>query len=182
MDDQQKFLREIACRLDSAEISYMVTGSLAMAFYSEPRMTRDVDIVIDCGPEDADRIAELFEPDCYVDRGSVREAISKRSSFNVIHNGWIVKADFIVRKDESYRKREFERRRSVEIEGTTFSVVAAEDLVLSKLLWASETDSDIQLRDARAIVKSAGDLDRAYLEKWALALGIGEALEEVRGR
>jgi len=57
MDEQLEFMKEIARRLDSAHIRYMLTGSVAMAVYTVPRMTRDIDLVIECRPKDAPRIA-----------------------------------------------------------------------------------------------------------------------------
>jgi hypothetical protein len=182
MDEQLEFMKQIATRLDSAGIPYMMTGSMAMAIYAMPRMTRDIDLVIECGPNNSDRVAELFEPDCYVDRKSIREAVSNRSMFNIIHNDWIVKADFIIRKDGQYRKLEFDRRQIIDIEGFPVSVVAAEDLILSKLHWAKEADSELQRRDARAIIESVSDLDWRYLEKWAKPLGVDDLLDQVRSR
>ena len=81
----------------------MLTGSMAMAIYAVPRMTRDIDLVIECELEDAETIAGLFAADCYVDLEEVRDAIKDRSLFSIIHSEWVIKADFIVRKDEDYR-------------------------------------------------------------------------------
>jgi len=180
MDEQLEFLKIIVTRLGSAGIAYMVTGSLAMAAYAVPRMTRDIDIVIECRPEDADRIGGLFATDCYVDIESVREAIARRTMFNIIHNRWIIKADFIVRKDEKYREMEFSRRRPLRIEETTIFVVAPEDLILSKLIWSTESGSNVHNRDAVSIAKSVTDLDWNYLKKWAKTLYIEDLLEEVK--
>jgi hypothetical protein len=47
MDEQFEFLRSIVQRLEGAGIPYMLTGSLALAIWARPRMTRDVDVVID---------------------------------------------------------------------------------------------------------------------------------------
>ena len=44
---QLEFMKQIAERLDTAHIRYMLTGSMAMAIYSVPRMTRDIDLVIE---------------------------------------------------------------------------------------------------------------------------------------
>ena len=107
-------------------------------------------------------------------------AVIHRRMFNIIHNTWLLKADFVVRKDEAYRQTEFERRRRVDIGGDGLHVVAPEDLVLSKLLWAKGTDSGLQKNDARAIVDAVGDLDWAYLEKWAERLNLGDMLSELR--
>jgi len=180
MNEQLEFLKIIAPRLESAGIPYMMTGSMAMALYSMPRMTRDIDIIIDPTPEDADVLYHLFQGDCYIDYESVIEAISNRGMFNIIHNEWIIKADFIVRKDEIYRKVEFERRRKVEIQGMNIFTVSPEDLVLSKLYWSSISGSELQKRDARSIVQTAEGLDWAYLERWAKILNLDRLLGSIR--
>jgi hypothetical protein len=179
VDEQLAFMKMIAQRLESAGIAYMVTGSLAMTLYAIPRLTRDIDIVIECRPEDADRIGKLFEADCYIDRESIREAITRRTMFNIIHSQWIIKADFIVRKKERYREVEFGRRRKFQLEGMNIFVVAPEDLILSKLIWSLESDSEIQKRDALSIAKSVTNLDWTYLKKWAQTLDLEDLLDEV---
>ena len=180
MDEQLEFVKLIVSRLESAGISYMMTGSMAMSIYALPRMTRDVDFVIECTPEDASRIAGMFEADCYVDESSVSRAARERSTFNIIHNEWITKADFIVRKDEEYRKVEFDRRQSVDIDGVNVFVVRPEDLILSKLSWSMNGDSELQLRDAMSLCAGASELDWEYLTKWAAILGIAGLLERAR--
>ena len=180
MDEQLEFVKQIADRLTKAGIDYMMTGSMAMAVYATPRMTRDVDLVVAVGREDIDTLVRLFETDCYIDRDAVAEAITTQGMFNIIHNEWIIKADFIVRKHGSYRQTEFERRRQVEVEGTFLSIVAPEDLILSKLEWAQQTESELQRRDVQEIVSASTDLDWSYLEKWSTHLGIDVLLRETR--
>lgn len=114
-----------------------------MAVYATPRMTRDVDVVVACTERDVETVVRLFERDCYVDRAAVAQATADRGMFTVIHNEWIIKADFIVRKDDPYRLTEFERRRFIEVEGTPVAVVAPEDLILSKLVWARDSGSEL---------------------------------------
>ncbi|MBK5226832.1 MAG: hypothetical protein JJD96_09830, partial [Thermoleophilia bacterium] len=46
MTDELDLINEVASRLENAGIKYMMTGSMAMAIYSTPRMTRDIDMVI----------------------------------------------------------------------------------------------------------------------------------------
>lgn len=182
MNEQNEFLKQIAERLTASGIPYMLTGSMAMAVYSIPRMTRDIDFIVEYTPEDAERIGKLFAEDCYVDIESIREAALERSSFNIIHNEWLVKADFIPRKDEVYRKLEFERRRTVTIEGARIAVVTPEDLVLSKLYWARDSESERQQRDVRMLIQSRVELDWPYLEQWAERLGVSAMLERARAK
>ena len=178
MDEQLEFIKQIASRLDSAGIPYMLTGSIALAIYSTPRMTRDIDLIVEIGSMEVDRILRLFKDDCYIDAQAVRQAIREQGMFNIIHNDWQIKADFIIRKNETYREEEFSRKRKISIEGMEISVVAPEDLILSKLVWAKESQSTLQLRDVRQMLLDVPALDWNYLRSWALTLGINEQLQE----
>ena len=154
----------------------MVSGSIAMNFYAQPRMTRDIDIVVGLTPAAARRLPGIFSSDFYIDPDDVKEAVRDLGMFNIIHNVSIVKVDFIVRKEDPYRTTEFGRRKTVSVEGIPISIVSPEDLLLSKLRWALEGDSGMQLEDARNIVRSRQDLDWGYLELWASELGVKDLL------
>lgn len=136
-------------------------------------------MVIECEPDDAPRIVDLFKADCYVEEAEIREAVAHASMFNIIHNEWIVKADFIVRKNDEYRKLEFSRRRDARIAGEAVSIVSPEDLVLSKLVWSRDSGSELQMRDVRSLLAAGIDLDWPYLDKWATVLGVRDQLAEV---
>jgi hypothetical protein len=181
MDEQLEFLRLIAARLQAAGIPYMVTGSLALAVWAVPRMTRDIDVVVEVGPADAQRLTGLFADDCVVDEDAVQDAIARRGMFNVIHAEWVVKADFIVRKDTAYRKVELDRRRWLDVAGTSIAFVSPEDLILSKLVWGEDSHSELQRKDVRQLVESVEDLDWGYLQAWAAELGVRDALERIGG-
>lgn len=180
MDDQLDFMKLIASRLDSASIPYMMTGSMAMAIYSIPRMTRDIDLVVEVAPTDVDKIVGIFSEDCYIDQDSVMQAVNTHGMFNIIHNDWMVKADFIIRKDEDYRREEFTRRQKINIENVTISVVAIEDLILSKLVWGKESQSDFQLRDVCQMISTASELDWKYMQNWADILGVDDLLQKAK--
>lgn len=177
---QIRVLKDVAERLDQAGIAYMITGSLAMNYYAQPRMTRDIDLVVDLDTGDADRLARLFVEDYYISPDAVQAAITNRSMFNVIHLGETLKVDLIVRKDTPYRQLEFQRRLSVNLEGSKLYIVSAEDLVLSKLEWLKDSRSERQMDDVRNLLNSVADIDEAYLEEWAVKLGLNELLEEAR--
>jgi hypothetical protein len=180
MDEQLEFIKVIASRLDSVNIPYMMTGSMAMAIYSIPRMTRDIDLVVEIEPTDVDKIVNIFSKDCYIDRDSVRKAVDEHSMFNIIHNEWVVKADFIIRKNEEYRREEFSRRQEITIEDTSIFVVSVEDLILSKLVWGKHSQSDLQLGDVRLMISTVSELDWKYMKKWAIILGIDTLLNKAK--
>jgi len=171
-------LKLVAARLDAANFPYMLTGSMAANYYAVPRMTRDIDLVVELSVGDTDRLCALFE-DFYLDPDAVRAAFAGRTSFNAIHTTSVVKVDFMVRKDSQYRHEELRRRRRVALDETTISVVAPEDLIISKLDWARDTRSPVQLADVRNLLVTVPDLDATYLARWIAHLELDALYREV---
>lgn len=178
MSEEIDVLKDVTQRLDKIGIQYMMTGSMAFALYSIPRMTRDIDIIINMFEGDVSKIIEIFQEDYYIDAVSVRQAIRYKSIFNIIHNESIIKVDFIIRKDTDYRIEEFSRRRAIDLDGKPLSVVTPEDLILSKLVWAKKGESELQFRDVVNMLKSMVTIDYAYMELWANKLGVSELLRK----
>ena len=150
-------LKDVCARLDRTGIAYMLTGSMAMNYYAQPRMTRDIDLVIAVEPHDADRLATAFEPDYYVPRDQLRQSIGIRGMFNLLHLDSVVKVDMVVRKDEPYRHAEFERRQRVRLPGFDAWIVSKEDLILSKLVWGMDSGSELQRRDVGNLLSSGAE-------------------------
>lgn len=173
-------LLEVARRLDGAEIPYMVTGSMALNYYALPRMTRDLDVVVALGPHEAERIEELFTAAFYVDEAMVGAELARRGMFNLIHRSTFMKVDFIVRQEAAYDILAFDRRRYMPIHGQAVALISPEDLVLSKLVWARDSESELQLRDVRNLLDMVEDLDRGYLVEWAPQLGVAALLAELK--
>src|ERR1700728_4635821 len=116
MQNELDIVRDVSMRLDGACIAYMLTGSMAMNYYAEPRMTRDIDLVVALASRDVESIVSLFHPDYYVSGEAVSDSIARESLFNLIHQESIIKVDCIIRKNSAYRLLEFERRQRVVIE------------------------------------------------------------------
>ena len=177
MEDQLDTIADVSRRLDELGVPYMLTGSVAMTHYAEPRMTRDIDLVLELAPEGVDALVQEFSGDYYVDAGAVEEAVRLSSMFNLVHLSNAVKVDCIIRKATEYRRVEFERRRPAEMGGVPTYVVSREDLILSKLAWARDSHSEMQLRDVANLMR--GEYDREYVDRWKDALGVGALLEEL---
>jgi acetolactate synthase regulatory subunit len=173
-------LAEAIGHLEAAGIPYMITGSVASSFHGEPRATRDLDIVIDPAPSALERlIDDLRTGGFYVDRDAAADALRERTQFNAI-GAEAIKVDFMVRRDRPFSIAEFDRRERVELLGSTGFIATVEDVILAKLEWAAETDSERQLRDVAGMLAVAGDtLDEAYLTTWAQTLGVQTGLQRV---
>jgi len=91
----------------------------------------------------------------------------------------ISEADII--KDVARRLDSAEiRRKTITFEDTNLYITAPEDLILSKLYWAKESLSELQLSDVRNLLKSVDALDKDYLKKWADYLGVYDIYEKAK--
>jgi predicted nucleotidyltransferase len=169
-------IRDVTAKFDKAGIPYMLTGSLAMNYYSQPRMSRDIDFVVELSPKHVDLVFTLFKNDYYVDTGAISRAIAYEKLFNMIHNEAFIKVDCIIRKASDYRRTEFERRHEVIFQGVPVWLVSKEDLIISKLHWARDSHSELQLRDVKNLLSSG--YDAAYLKHWAQNLELTALLKE----
>ncbi len=175
---QHELLAKVVEALDAAGINHMVTGSFASTFHGEPRMTRDIDVVIDPDETSIVLFAEQFDPAIFY-MNDATAATAQRDMFNVIDvtTGW--KVDLIVRKDRPFSVEEFGRRVPVVIGGVATCVASAEDTILSKLEWSHRSGSERQMRDVVAVIQvQRQQLDIDYLEHWATELGIADLLHE----
>ena len=168
MQNELDIVRDVSGRLEQGGIAYMLTGSMAMNYYAQPRMTRDIDLVVALTPQDTDAVVRLFTPDYYVSREAVSSSIAHESLFNLIHQESVIKVDCIVRKNTPYRRAEFERRQRITIEDFSTWIVSKEDLIISKLWWAKDSHSELQLRDVRNLAGTG--CDAAYIARWTREL------------
>ena len=177
MQNELDIVRDVSVKLDGEKIGYMLTGSMAMNYYAQPRMTRDIDVVVALRPTDAARVVQLFSPDYYVSREAVDNSIAHQSLFNLIHNESVIKVDCIVRKQSEYRLNEFHRRQRIQIENFETWIVSKEDLILSKMYWAKDSRSETQLGDVKNLVSTG--CDRNYIERWTPELDVASLWSEV---
>ena len=73
--------------------------------------------------------------------------------------------------------RHYFRRQRIKIENFETWIVSKEDLILSKLFWARDSHSELQLRDVRNLI--AAGCDRTYIEQWTAGLGLSMLWQEV---
>src|SRR4051812_27700934 len=107
MTDELSVLKMVAARLDAAGFAYMLTGSLALGYYAEPRMTRDIDLVVAIDAMHTGQFTTALGPAFLLDESVVAAAVSRCGMFNAIHIAAVVKVDVMVLKDQPYRLEEF---------------------------------------------------------------------------
>jgi len=172
-----ELLRRLAAILESLDLPYLVTGSMATVFYGEPRFTNDIDVVVDLPAERITELCAAFPADeFYVDEETVRRAVRNCGQFNVLHPTSGLKVDVMVPAADDFNRSRFARARRLR-PGPDVEVTFAspEDVILKKLEYYREGGSEKHLRDIRGVLRvSRGELDLAYVEEWAERLGVRE--------
>ena len=168
--------------LEQLEVPYHIGGSVASSLNGIPRLTIDVDLVTNLKLEHVRPLVRLLEGEYYIDEDAVRDAVKRRSSFNVIHLESILKIDVFVAKSRVFDQEEFRRVQLKMLEGSDrpFYVASPEGTILNKLEWyrMGGEVSDRQWNDILGVLKVQGaNLDMAYLQRWAVALKVSDLLE-----
>jgi hypothetical protein len=167
--------------LERLDIPYMVVGGFAAIFYGEPRLTIDVDIVVDMKWEHiAPFVAAFPIPDYYVSEEGVRDSLQRRYPFNVIQPTTGAKVDLVPLPHDPFTRAAFQRRRRLEYDesGCSATFITPEDIIVAKLIAYRETESDKHLRDARGVLMTQwGELDLEAVRRSARASDMLEQFE-----
>ncbi len=165
--------------LESRAISYAIMGGLAVRALALPRPTNDVDITISIPAEE---IAELLRqlvvegievPQAYqhgwLDRVAGMPLIKLKTYLDTEH---AVDLDVFVAESE-FQTSLLARRISADFDDRKIWIVTPEDLILLKLI-ADRPRDQIDVTD---ILFIQGQLDEAYLKRWAAELSITDRLD-----
>lgn len=143
----------------------MLSGSLALNVYAIPRMTRDIDFVVELQEPDIEKFLKIFQLNFYINPQTVKAEVARNGMFNVIDQETGFKIDFIVRKNTEFRKLEFARRKKIDISGFSAFIVTPEDLIISKLEWIQRLQSGKQIEDIVNLLEYK-ELDVEYIKNW----------------
>ncbi len=169
--------------LERLGVPYMVVGGFAAILHGEPRLTIDVDIVVDMKPEHIGPFVAAFPiPDYYVSEEGIRDSLQRRYPFNVIQPATGAKVDLIPLPRDLCTRAAFQRRQRLAYDeaGHSATFITPEDIILAKLTAFRETESDKHLRDARGVLVMQWEkLDLEAIRRGARAARVLERFEEL---
>jgi len=164
-------LSRVTRALDDNDIQYMLSGGLALNKYSIPRMTMDIDIVVELSELNIEKFLSAFSDNFYIDKETVKQETKRKGMFNIIDHQSGFKIDFILRKNTEYRISEFKRRQKTKINDLKIWVVSMEDLVISKIEWIQTYQSDKHIDDIKSLLANP-EIDKDYVIDWCKKLNL----------
>lgn len=156
--ETELFLR-FTRRLDQAGIEYMVTGSVAAIAYGRPRMTNDVDLIASMDLAGALRLSKLFPSEEFyfppMEIVASELARARRGHFNILHIDSGFKADIYLLGEDAFRAWALARVRRVAIGPATVPMAPPEYVIIRKLEFFKEGESEKHLRDIALMLRNS---------------------------
>jgi hypothetical protein len=175
-------LKFVVTKLEELRVNYFLVGSLASMYYSRPRFTNDIDLVLQIAPTQIKEFSKAFESEeFYCPPPEVlHDEVMRRGSFNLIHQDSGIKIDIVLAKQSEFSKSEMTRRKNVEmIPGFFVFIATAEDVILKKLDFFREGNSEKYLQDIREILGSS-PVDHQYIQHWVQKLSLTDVWEKTK--
>lgn len=166
--------------LESAGLSYVITGSVAAMVYGEPRLTNDIDLILELDESSVSILESAFpEPDYYrppTELILIETARGQRGHFNLIHNDSMLKADVYLVGADPLHRWAFAKHRRLDLGGVTASFAPPEYVILRKIQFHKEGGSAKHLSDIRSMLAESGDMiDAAFIANQAGKLGLEDS-------
>ena len=174
-------------RLNSLGARYMVSGSVAVIVYGEPRLTHDVDLIVVLNRDQITRLPDLFPPAEFylppVEVMLVEASREQRGHFNIIHHDTGFKADVYLFGSDPLHAWGLARARRLEVDGEPLIVAPPEYVILRKLEYFREGGSEKHLRDIRSMLATSPDLiHEAELEPLVVERGLQDLWQRIKAQ
>lgn len=175
----QPTLTKLVELLNRFSIRFHLTGGITAVAYGEPRMTQDLDLVIDYDAARHNRepfLSALTQAGFHLELATARKALDGKVMFQVLDIEQALKLDLY---PELSIPGELDRSVMAEVlPGVTLPIAARSDAALSKLICAVK-GSHKSRRDLRQILRNANPEESAIVRRKATGMGLAEQLDRV---
>lgn len=156
--------------LSKHQIPYFVTGSVASIVYGDPRLTHDIDLVINLNNVNVDIFLKAFPLDQFYcpPEEVIRTEINRstRGHFNLIHHETGFKADIYFTGKEELQHWAMQNSKQIDFAGSKIYIAPPEYVIIKKLEFYKEGNAQKHLSDIKSMLTNSSELiDYSFLNK-----------------
>ncbi|MCB9030049.1 MAG: hypothetical protein H6619_03285 [Deltaproteobacteria bacterium] len=164
------------------KLDYLIGGSISSSLNGIFRTTNDIDVLVEKPLSELPKVVESLSVAFIVNKEMLVAQHSRGRSYNIFHEETALKIDLFPATND-FNQKQLKRAISVnpETANCSFKIATAEDIILAKLQWLKQSDSERQRSDISGVLNTNEDrLDFDYLNRWADKLGVRSELESVK--
>lgn len=179
VDTFRKTLEKLIAILKTHQIRFHLTGGVTNIVYGEPRMTQDIDVVVD--NQSLKRslnafIQSLNGSDFLFDEAAVHQALENKRIFQLLDSVEALKLDIYTRE---LIPGELDRSESIELfDGMYVPIASLVDTAVAKLMWIDK-GSHKSRRDLRQLVRISTETQKQAIAQMAKKLRMANLLSSV---
>lgn len=163
----------------------MITGSVATIAYAQPRLTNDIDLILEISQKQVDLLRTEFPEDLYYlppsDVIRAECARTQRGHINIIHLESMLKADVYLCGNDPLHHWALARPVRIQLSDVTVSFAPPEYVMLRKMEFFQEGGSEKHLRDIANIMETSGAIiNYSFLQEQINQLSLQTAWERVK--
>ncbi|MGD8778968.1 MAG: hypothetical protein PVH88_08400 [Ignavibacteria bacterium] len=149
-------------RFHKARIQFVISGSVASIVYGDPRVTHDIDLVVDISKSQIDQLIFNFPLEQFYlppkDVLNLEVNRENRGHFNIIHNETGFKADVYLCGSDKFLKWAIDNAQIIKFNDNDFPIAPIEYVIIKKLEFYKEGKAQKHLNDIVAMLRESKEL------------------------
>jgi hypothetical protein len=178
MSEFSDFFKLLVRVLENSGINYVIVGGLISIYYGRPRLTQDIDVIVEATEKELERLATLFKKENFEveEREFIENVLNLNSHYTIFHDNFPILHADIKGVYNELDKEVIANKLRMEIFNTWAWVESLEDIIVAKLVYGSQQDYE----DAFAVVVAQGDkIDMEVLVNKARKFNVLDKLEQI---
>lgn len=168
-------------------IEYLVTGSIAAVIYGEPRITHDIDIIVDLTTDFIEKFHDIYDEKRFyvppVETLKIEAGRSSRGHFNLLDKESGFKADIYLKGQDKLHEWAFKKSVKGLIDSETVSIAPPEYVIVRKLIYYKEGRSEKHLEDIGNVIRtSREEIDFEEIEAKVKEFNLNEYWNIIKGK
>ena len=157
--DSLKIIQKFIEPLNELNIEYVITGSVASIVYGNPRLTHDIDLVVNINKNQVEIFLSKFDPDMfYLPPSDIFQIELKRDSHghvNIIHLESGFKSDIYFIGNSDLQRWALENFIEIEFFDMNLRLAPIEYIIVNKLIFYKDAKMQKHILDIQGILENS---------------------------